>query len=221
MLDYAVSNISIDHSDGKDGGVRPLPYGVVDLPSPGHEHLEWNQDLDDVALRLVNHGKVPNASVDSGYLKLTWSSQVTQIIEHVAPTCAAFADQDTLVTGSADNIVRVWRVSHGQAVPSGFVGSSARYRKHATSMLSMAYLLRGHSQCVTCITTSRAWSAIVSGSEDGSAIIWDLNRGSYRHTIWHGDENSRPKVHLTAINDSTVCALCCILTQLIRIYCHW
>jgi hypothetical protein len=70
VLNYAVSNISIDHSDGKDGGVRPLPYGVVDLPSPSHEHLEWNQDLDDAALRLVNHGKVPNASVDPDGLKL-------------------------------------------------------------------------------------------------------------------------------------------------------
>lgn len=64
VLDCAVSNISIDQSDGKDGGVRPLPSGVADFPSHGHEQVEWNQDADDSSLRLVNHGKVLNASVN-------------------------------------------------------------------------------------------------------------------------------------------------------------
>jgi len=64
VLDCAVSNISIDYSDGKDAGVRPLPSGVADLPSPGHGQIEWNQDMDDGSLRLVNHGKVLNASVN-------------------------------------------------------------------------------------------------------------------------------------------------------------
>ncbi|KAG0697567.1 hypothetical protein DFH29DRAFT_1003625 [Suillus ampliporus] len=181
----AVSNISIDLSDGNDCGVRPLPCGVIDLPSPGHGQVSWYQDASDRSLRLVTYGKV------------------TQTIEHVAPSCAAFADQNTLVTGSDDNIVRVWRVNHGQMAPSGFVGASGRSRRHASSTLSMTHLLRGHSQRVACIATSRTWSVIVSGSEDGSAIIWDLNRGSYRHSIWHGDENLRAEVCLSAINEST------------------
>ncbi|KAG1732883.1 uncharacterized protein EDB91DRAFT_1150772 [Suillus paluster] len=185
VLDSAVSNISIDVSDGKDGGVLPLPCGVVDLLSSGQEQVEWNQDVSDGSLRLVTHGKV------------------TQTIEHVAPSCAALADQDTLVTGSGDNIVRVWRVNHSQVAPSGFVGTSGRYRRHASSTLSMMHLLRGHSQRVACIATSRTWSVIVSGSEDGSAIVWDLNRGCYRHSIWHSDENLRAEVCLSAINEST------------------
>ncbi|KAG2135261.1 hypothetical protein DEU56DRAFT_888131 [Suillus clintonianus] len=185
VLNSAVSNISVDLSDGKDHGVRPLPCGVIDLLSPGHEQVEWSQDASDRSLRLVSHGRV------------------TQTIEQVAPLCAAFADQDTLVTGSGDNIVRVWRVNQGQAAPAGFVGASGRYRKHGSSTLSMTHLLRGHSQRVACIATSRTWSVIVSGSEDGSAIIWDLNRGSYRHSIWHCNENLRAEVYLSAINEST------------------
>jgi len=28
------------------------------LPSSGHEQVEWNQDMENDSLRLVNHGKV-------------------------------------------------------------------------------------------------------------------------------------------------------------------
>ncbi|KAG2346496.1 beach-domain-containing protein [Suillus weaverae] len=185
VLDSAVSNISVDLFDGKYSDMRPLPRGAIDLPSIGHEQIEWGQNASDRSLRLVSHGKV------------------TQVIEQVAPACAAVADQDTLVTGSGDNIVRVWRVNHGQVAPSGFVGASGRPRRHTSSTLAMTHLLRGHTQRVGCIATSRTWSVIVSGSEDGSAIVWDLNRGSYRHSIWHGNESLRAEVYLSAINEST------------------
>ncbi|KAG1874893.1 beach-domain-containing protein [Suillus subluteus] len=195
----AVSNISADLFDGKYGGVRPLPRGAIGLPSIGHEQIEWDQNASDRSLRLVSHGK---------------SSQVTQVIEQVAPACAAFADQATLVTGSGDNIVRVWRVNQGQVAPLGFVGASGRSRRHASSTLSMTHLLRGHTQRVVCIATSRTWSVIVSGSEDGSAIVWDLNRGSYRHSIWHGNEILSAEVYLSAINESTGYIATCSVSHL-------
>jgi hypothetical protein len=196
VLDSAVSNISLDLFDGKYGGIRPLPRGAIALPSIGHEQIEWDQNGSDHSLRLVSHGKV------------------TQVIEQVAVACAAFADQDTLVTGSGDNIVRVWRVSQGQVTPSGFVGTSGRSRRHTSSTLSMTHLLRGHTQRVACIATSRTWSVIVSGSEDGSAIVWDLNRGSYRHSIWHGNESLRVEVYLSAINESTGYIATCSVSHL-------
>ncbi|KAG2033253.1 hypothetical protein BDR03DRAFT_935719 [Suillus americanus] len=161
---------SLFRSFQKYGGVRLLPRGAIGLPSIGHEQIEWDQNASDRSLRLV-----------------------TQVIEQVALACAAFADQDTLVTGSGDNIVRVWRVNQ----------ASGRSRRHASSTLSMTHLLRGHTQRVACIATSRTWSVIVSGSGDGSAIVWDLNRGSYRHSIWHGNEILRAEVYLSAINEST------------------
>lgn len=196
VLDSAVSNISADLFDEKYGGVRLLPRGAIGLPSIGHEQIEWDQNASDRSLRLVSHGKV------------------TQVIEQVALACAAFADQDTLVTGSGDNIVRVWRVNQGQAAPSSFVGASGRSRRHASSTLSMTHLLRGHTQRVACIATSRTWSVIVSGSGDGSAIVWDLNRGSYRHSIWHGNEILRAEVYLSAINESTGYIATCSVSHL-------
>lgn len=196
VLDSAVSNISVDLFDGKYSGIRPSPLGAIGLPSISHEQIEWDQNASDRSLRLVSHGKV------------------TQVIEQVALTCAAFADRDTLATGSGDNIVRVWRVNQGQVAPSGFVGASGRSRRHASSTLSMTHLLRGHTERVACIATSRTWSVIVSGSEDGSAIVWDLNRGSYRHSIWHGNESIRAEVYLSAINESTGYIATCSVSHL-------
>ncbi|KAG2357108.1 hypothetical protein BDR07DRAFT_1421270 [Suillus spraguei] len=196
VLDVAVSNISVDLFDGKYDSIRPLPRGTIDLPSNGHEQIEWDQNAGDGSMRLISHGKV------------------TQVIEQVALACAAFADQDTLVTGSGDNIVRIWRVNQGQVAHLGFVGSPGRPRRHASSMLSMTHLLRGHTQRVACIATSRTWSVIVSGSEDGSAIVWDLNRGSYRHSIWHGNENLKAEVYLSAINESTGYIATCSISHL-------
>ena len=57
------------------------------------------------------------------------------------------------------------------------------------------------------VAACRAWSVIVSGSEDGTAIIWDLNRAVYANTIHHRDLEDVEEstgVHCVAINDSTV-----------------
>ena len=70
--------------------------------------------------------------------------------------------------------------------------------------LHLTHLMRGHTARVSCITASRAWSLIVSGSKDGSAALWDLNRGVYTRSIWHGT-GPASEVHLVAINESTVC----------------
>ncbi|KAI6028705.1 hypothetical protein F5J12DRAFT_903638 [Pisolithus orientalis] len=57
-------------------------------------------------------------------------------------------------------------------------------------------------------TASRAWSVVVSGSSDGSAVLWDLNRGTYVQSIWHAEGNIRSgsaSVDLVVINESTGC----------------
>ncbi|KAG6836953.1 hypothetical protein H0H93_000594 [Arthromyces matolae] len=64
--------------------------------------------------------------------------------------------------------------------------------------------MRIHTDEVTCVTTSRSWSVVVSGSKDGSAALWDLNRGVYIRSIWHGDGGESNAVNLVTINESTV-----------------
>lgn len=113
------------------------------------------------------------------------------MVESAFCACATFADADTLVTGSTDNTVRLWRVIRND-----------RSREQPVS-LQLTHLMRGHTARVNCIAASRAWSLIVSGSKDGSAAIWDLNRGVYTRSIWHGSGSSS-EIHLVAIYESTV-----------------
>lgn len=64
--------------------------------------------------------------------------------------------------------------------------------------------MRIHTDEVVCVAASRAWSLVVSGSKDGSAAIWDLNRGMYVRSIWHGEGGESTTVNLVVINESTV-----------------
>ena len=68
--------------------------------------------------------------------------------------------------------------------------------------------MRIHTNEVVCVTASRTWSLAVSGSKDGSAALWDLNRGTYVRSIWHGredgDVDENMAVNMVAVNESTV-----------------
>jgi len=64
-------------------------------------------------------------------------------------------------------------------------------------------MMRVHRDVILCVAASRSWSVIVSGSKDGSAALWDLNKAVYMRSIWHG-ERGTVGVHLAAINESTV-----------------
>ena len=130
------------------------------------------------------------------------SFKVVQVVESALCSCAAFADSDTLVTGSTDYTVRLWKLSRG--------GAAASHRD-ASLNAGLTHIMRGHSAPVSCVAASRAWSLVVSGSRDGSAILWDLNRGVYVRSIWHG-EGPAHAVHLAAIQESSVC---------INVYSHY
>lgn len=71
------------------------------------------------------------------------------------------------------------------------------------SALALAHELHGHTRGVTCLAVSRSWHIIVSGSADGSCIVWDINTGAYVHQL-AGD----PSVAVTAVcvNDISVCS---------------
>ncbi|KAF8444038.1 hypothetical protein L210DRAFT_3445126 [Boletus edulis BED1] len=172
----------------KDGSGRviPMPEGLLSPPSRFDEQIQWGKDDN---LRTLHHGTV------------------IQTIEATSPSCAAFADQDTLVTGSDDSLVRIWRMSHTSPSSSPFVGSTTiKTRKGQEPSLTLVHLLRKHIAPVISLCVSRAWTVVISGSLDGSAIVWDLNRGLYVRSIWHADGDSSVEdaaVHLVAINEST------------------
>ena len=130
-------------------------------------------------------------SSSSSDIRLVVDQKVVQVVEYAMTTCATFADSNCLVTGSSDYTVRLWKISRGSNAVS--------------TRLSLSHIMRVHTGSVNCVAASRAWSLVVSGSNDGSAALWDLNRGVYVRSIWHrnGEGQSDP-VNLVAINESTV-----------------
>ncbi|KAN0082499.1 hypothetical protein V8E55_008294 [Tylopilus felleus] len=182
LLDGPVAWMVKDDS----GKVIPMPEGLLSPPSRSDEEVQWGKDG---TLRVLHHGVI------------------SQTIEATSPTCAAFADRDTLVTGSDDSLVRIWRLSHAPPSTSPFVASTTtKAHKGQDPSLTLVHLLRKHSAPVISLHVSRAWSVVISGSVDGSAILWDLNRGLYVRSIWHAGGNTSMEdaaVHLVAINEST------------------
>jgi WD40 repeat protein len=98
---------------------------------------------------------------------------------------------NNLVTGSSDHTVRLWRIGRGGTA------------KNNVLSVTPSHVMRVHTAEVLSVTASRAWSVVVSASKDGTAAIWDLNRGLYVRSIWHG-EGVESEVHLVAVNESTV-----------------
>ncbi|KAJ7720932.1 beach-domain-containing protein [Mycena metata] len=128
----------------------------------------------------------------AGQLRYVIDQKVVQVIEEAFCVCAAFADSGNLVTGCSDYTVRLWKITRGSG-------------SHAVQ-LGLSHIMRIHTDDVISVTASRPWSVVLSGSKDGSAALWDLNRGIYIRSIWHSDAGAADElsaVHLVAVNDST------------------
>jgi WD40 repeat protein len=156
----------------------PCPEGMLSVPQYPHESVEWR--------------------IGSAELRVVVEHKVVQVVEYAFCTCAVFADASSLITGSSDYTVRLWKVIRG---PNPNSSSSAM-------QVSLSHIMRVHTDEVICVTASRPWSLVVSGSKDGSAALWDLNRGVYVRSIWHGRGEESTAVDLVAINESTVSTCC-------------
>ncbi|KAH8666905.1 WD40-repeat-containing domain protein [Xylariales sp. PMI_506] len=80
---------------------------------------------------------------------------------HTHSVRAIAAHADTLVSGSYDNTVRVWKISTGETV----------------------HVLQGHSQKVYSVVLDVPRNRCISGSMDSFVKIWDLATGSCTHTL--------------------------------------
>ncbi|KAJ8098609.1 hypothetical protein POJ06DRAFT_257502 [Lipomyces tetrasporus] len=97
-------------------------------------------------------------------------------------TCVKIADPRTLVTAGYDCVICVWRMQGN--LKSMEVQFKASLRGHTTPILSLAI--------------SRSFSAIVSASEDGIVLVWDLNRLRFVREL-----NHERKIKTVAISDET------------------
>ncbi|KZT70568.1 beach-domain-containing protein [Daedalea quercina L-15889] len=166
----------------------PYPDGTACVPGLPHERVVWRPGLH-----------------SGGDLRAVVDNKVVQVIESTACSCAVFADPSTLVTGSRDYTVRLWRVQHP--------GQSLNSHKEPPLNITLTHVMRAHTSDVICVTASRAWSVVVSGSKDGSAAFWDLNRGTYVRSVWHG-EGDGSSVHLVTVNESTGYVASCSRSKL-------
>ncbi|KAF6832307.1 cell division control protein [Colletotrichum plurivorum] len=80
---------------------------------------------------------------------------------HTHSVRAISAHGDTLVSGSYDSTVRVWRISTGESL----------------------HVLHGHSQKVYSVVLDHKRNRCISGSMDSLVKIWDLNTGACLHTL--------------------------------------
>uniref|UniRef100_A0A8B9C663 WDFY family member 4 n=1 Tax=Anser brachyrhynchus TaxID=132585 RepID=A0A8B9C663_9AVES len=78
--------------------------------------------------------------------------------------CAVCPSATTIITSGTSSVVCVWELS---------------LVKDKVKHLNLRQALYGHSQAVTCLAVSVTYSIIVSGSDDRTCIIWDLNQLTY------------------------------------------
>ncbi|KAJ3720550.1 hypothetical protein C8R42DRAFT_671005 [Lentinula raphanica] len=161
--------------------ILPCPPGVLYVPAHPHEQISWTP-----------------SHTGTKEIRVSVDSKVVQIIEGSLCSCAAFADANVLVTGSSDWSVRIWRLFRGGG------GSTAVGGGGTPLSISQAHIMRIHTDEVVSVAACRAWSVIVSGSRDGSAALWDLNRAVYVRSIWHDRRGGEmAMVSLIDINEST------------------
>ncbi|KAG0040780.1 hypothetical protein BGZ82_009762 [Podila clonocystis] len=124
-------------------------------------------------------------SDNSVRLYLTETNKVLGIFENLhleAITSVKWADDRTIVTTSRDTVVCIWRIVQNRSYE-----------------LKLMKCLRGHRETVNTVAISVAYSIIVSGSEDKSCIVWDLNRLEYVRQLGKHEDG----VRVVAINDAT------------------
>ncbi|XP_068022264.1 WD repeat- and FYVE domain-containing protein 4 [Melanerpes formicivorus] len=112
--------------------------------------------------------------------------------------CAVSPSATTIITSGTSSVVCVWEVS---------------FTKDKVKSLNLRQALYGHTQAVTCLAASVTYSIIVSGSDDRTCIIWDLNQLTYINQLpAHGT-----KLCSVAINNSTGDIVSCAGSYLY----HW
>jgi len=101
-------------------------------------------------------------------------------------TVARLTSEDRVVTGGSDCLVKVWRFQ----------------KKNLVHLQTLS----GHSKSITTLALSSAFSLIISGSEDKTCIIWDLNKLGYVRTL-SGFPDPVTKISINPCNgDIAICS---------------
>ena len=113
-------------------------------------------------------------------IKCTWINQsrpIQSLNKHKdLVTCIALGvDGKTFVTGSKDTTVLVWNINYQKGI-AVYVDETPQH------------ILYGHNGEVTCIAVDIGLDICVSGSQDGTCIIHNLQNGEYLRSLYHPKE---------------------------------
>ncbi|XP_067876782.1 WD repeat- and FYVE domain-containing protein 4 isoform X2 [Heterodontus francisci] len=98
--------------------------------------------------------------------------------------CAVCPTSTTVITGATSSVICVWEIAAN---------------KEKIKSMALKEVLRGHIEAVTCLAVSLSYNVIVSGSRDGTCIIWDFNTLTYVSQL----QGHKATVSTVSINDLT------------------
>ncbi|KAI4274372.1 MAG: hypothetical protein L6R38_006112 [Xanthoria sp. 2 TBL-2021] len=110
------------------------------------------------------------------------SKKLIGLFEHVHVgqlSCVLFADSKTLITAGNDCVVSVWGVDH----------TSKTVEMQPTGSLF------GHRTPITTLAVSASFRTLLSASEDGQVLLWDLNRLEIIRKLASGDPVTCARIH--------------------------
>ncbi|KAH6855033.1 hypothetical protein B0I37DRAFT_363738 [Chaetomium sp. MPI-CAGE-AT-0009] len=147
----------------------------LNLPPHYDKFLEWGYTDNSVRFFLSDNRK------PAGLFENLHIGQISTLI---------FADSKTLITAGEDCVVSVYTVQSSPSKP--------------TVELQLRSSLFGHKTPVTHMAVSKAFSTILTVSQDGVAFLWDLNRLEFIRRL----PLARP-VECARINDVTGDVMLC------------
>ncbi|XP_029419907.1 WD repeat- and FYVE domain-containing protein 4 isoform X2 [Nannospalax galili] len=137
---------AIGHIVPTEKTILAVEKNKVLLPPLWNRTFSWG--FDDFSCCLGNYG----------------SDKILVTFENLAAwgpcLCAVCPSPTMIVTSGASTVVCVWELSLVKGRPRG---------------LHLQQALYGHTQAVTCLAASVTFSLLVSGSQDCTCILWDLD----------------------------------------------
>jgi len=147
-----------------------LKPNCVLIPPKKTKYLVWNEA--DGSVRVYRPYPSNAISKSHEILKCVWENLH---INSRATVARITEDGEYLIMGDSNGLISVWNIHGLRKTSKGIAQPQLKKR------------LCGHDKAVTALSVCESFSIVVSGSDDGTTIVWDLNRLSYSLTIQEPD----------------------------------
>jgi len=144
-----------------DSPIHLPPQRILFYPD-NNKSISWGHWDQNLRINSIDTGKVLS---------------VIEVFNDDIICCDITKNGRLFVTGGTAGTVKVWKRCNNDG--------TIMTRKERGDNLALWSTLYGHTNSILCITVSQEYSIIISGSKDGSCIIWDLNRLCYVNSLKH------------------------------------